>query len=66
MSVLLGVVLDGYLMKGQFPLERIIEGLVYASNQVSGLKFVAVMLASSVVYGTLLQVSARHYRRERV
>ena len=64
-TVLLGVVLDGYVMKGQFPLERIIGGFVYTSNQIVGLKFVAVMLASSVVYGTLMQVAARHYGQER-
>jgi hypothetical protein len=65
-TVLLGVVLDGYWIKGQFPLERIIGGFVYTSNQITGLKFVAVMLASSVVYGTLMQVAARLYDGKRV
>ena len=65
-TVLLGVVLDGYWMKRQFPLERIIGAFVYTSNQITGLKFVAVMVASSVVYGTLMQVAARYYDRERV
>ena len=64
-TVLLGVVLDGYLTKGKFPLERIIEGFVYTSNQISGIKFIAVMLASSVVYGTLLQVASKHYGVDR-
>ena len=60
-TVLLGVVLDGYLLKGEFPLEKIIEGCVYTSNQISALKFIAPMFAANVVYATVMQVASKHY-----
>ena len=64
-TVLFGVVLDEYLTKGQFPLEKILGGFIYTPNQIGGLKFIAVMIASSVVYGTIMQLASKYYRVER-
>lgn len=65
-SIVFGLVLDEYLTRGQFPLEKILGGFIYTPNQISGLKFIAVMIATSVVYGTVMQVASKHYGVERV
>lgn len=59
--VLLGVIQDGYLNKGAFPMERILEGFTYTGYRVQGFKFIAVMAAGNVIYGTVLQVASRLY-----
>ena len=62
-GLLLGVILDGYTNKGAFPVEQILEGFIYTRYQIQGFKFIAVMAASNVIYGTLLQVGSRHIRQ---
>jgi len=64
-TVLLGVILDGYTNKGAFPVEQILEGFIYTRYQIQGFKFIAVMAASNVIYGTLLQVGSRLYSTDR-
>lgn len=61
LTVLLAVIQDGYVNKGAFPLERILEGFIYTQYQIQGLKFIAVMMAGNVIYGTILQVASRLY-----
>jgi hypothetical protein len=64
-TVLLGVILDGYTNKGAFPVEQILEGFIYTRYQIQGFKFIAVMAASNVIYGTVLQVGSRLYSTDR-
>ena len=61
LTVLLGVIEDGYLNKGAFPLERILEGFIHTRYQIQAFKFIAVMAAGNVIYGTVLQVASRLY-----
>ena len=61
LTVLLGVIQDGYLNKGAFPTEQILEGFIYTRYQIQGFKFIAVMAAGNVIYGTVLQVAGRLY-----
>jgi hypothetical protein len=61
LTILMGVILDGYSAGGGFPLERILEGIIYPSNQRSALKFVSLMLGINVIYGTIMQVAAKCY-----
>lgn len=62
LTVLFGIILDGYLAKGVFPLDKIFEGIISTSNQRSAFKFVALILGINVIYGTLMQLAAKHYR----
>lgn len=61
LTVLLAVILDGYANKGAFPTEKILEGFIYTRYQIQGFKFIAVMAASNVIYGTVLHVASRNY-----
>lgn len=61
LTVLVGVVEDGYLNQGALPWEKILEGFIYTRHQIEGFKFVAVMVASNVIYGTILHVASRQY-----
>ncbi len=61
LTVLLAVILDGYTNKGAFPTETILEGFIYTRYQIEAFKFIAVMAASNVIYGTVLHVASRHY-----
>lgn len=65
-TILFGVIFDGYLMKSEFPLEKILEGIIYPSNQHSGLEFVSLMIGINVIYGTFMQVAAKHYSSNEV
>ncbi len=66
LTILLGTILEGYLRKGEFPLETILEGMIFASNQVNAFKFVTLMLGINVIYGTMAQVSGGYYRSSRI
>ena len=62
-TVLIGTILDGYLVKGEVPLEAILGGVIYYTlYESSVIKFLALMMAINVIYGTVMQVAARHYR----
>ena len=63
LTVLIVLIQDGYVNQGSFPVERVLERFVFASYQLRAFKFVSVMVAGNVIYGTLLRLASRQYSR---
>lgn len=57
-------ILMGFMVDGFSPLEKILESMIYSSSQRSAFKFVSIVMAINVIYGTVVQVAAKHYFQE--